>query len=159
MTTAMETARNLLALYRQEQPDQTPTIDDFANVLEDVLREAAGPDYYDNDHNITHLSFVRYENGKVDASKGLIIEMLEEGPDPLEELRFAVTRWVKETERGLKLWEYSCEDLNVGDLNQSDFDDIVHYARWISRIKETDAIMLGGGVILSFDLVLADNPG
>lgn len=33
-----------------------------------------------------------------------------------EDLCAAVTLWIKETEEGKKLWEYSVEDLNIGDL-------------------------------------------
>tara|TARA_B100000809_G_C15122014_1_gene524660 strand:+ start:253 stop:579 length:327 start_codon:yes stop_codon:yes gene_type:complete len=40
----------------------------------------------------------------------------------LEALKKAVTTWTK-TEIGFKAWEDSCEDFNIGDLENEDFSE------------------------------------
>ena len=35
----------------------------------------------------------------------------------LERIKNAVTDWIKVTKAGMEMWEYSSEDLNIGDLS------------------------------------------
>jgi len=65
----------------------------------------------------TKLTFLRLDRGQVDV--GIIVSVWHVSDDPqtiLDDLQSAVTKWVKETEDGQKLYEYSCQDLNIGDL-------------------------------------------
>lgn len=66
------------------------------------------------------LVYVRHEDGQV-TTIGILKVRTTHKTEFLtrQALRKAVTQWVNTTAQGRSLWEYSCEDLNLGDLASS----------------------------------------
>jgi hypothetical protein len=64
-----------------------------------------------------HLFFYRTDRGGLDCAVVAIIHSEYANPsEVMEHLRKAVTAWVQETDEGKKVWKYSSEDLNIGDI-------------------------------------------
>jgi hypothetical protein len=67
----------------------------------------------------THISFIRKDVSKIDNM--VIIQYthkkaLQTPKDVFDAFRGGITQWVEETEEGKNLWNYSSEDLNIGDI-------------------------------------------
>lgn len=67
------------------------------------------------------LCFSRWGRTGMDRMVIYRMEIAEASPvqnsrDALLALKKGVTEWVRTTEEGRRLWEYSSEDLNIGDL-------------------------------------------
>lgn len=66
------------------------------------------------------LVFLRYERAEVSTVGVLLLRTaIEQDAQVKEALKAATTHWVNTTEDGRRLWNYSCCDLNIGDLASS----------------------------------------
>lgn len=66
------------------------------------------------------LVFLRYEGAEVSTIGVLNLRTsLETDTEVKAALTAAATHWVNATEEGRALWNYSCADLNIGDLASS----------------------------------------
>lgn len=95
------------------------------------------------------LPFIIWEGMKI---KNIIIVRLktlrpvyveESPPNCLIE---AVTQWVERTKYGKECWEYSCGDLNIGDLSSYE----KHFRKWLRRqtkLKLVDMEFIYGGPV------------
>jgi hypothetical protein len=69
----------------------------------------------------------------------------------VSKIKDAVTEWVCKTDEGMALWEYSCEDLNIGDLLCDGFDSLMPFLNK-RGIKSVDGFQLMNEV--PYDTVL-----
>ena len=112
--------------------------------------------------NTVELIFTRHEGMKGITSLAIAqLEMDEifDENETLNRLKEAVTNWVNETEEGRKLWDYSCEDLNIGDLAAcASREDLIPYLKK-AGIKDFNFLFCGdvSSGAHSFDTVLASS--
>jgi hypothetical protein len=114
-------------------------------------------------HN-TSLVFLAYEYSRAEAvlSNIGILNLrtsLQSAAEVKNALVSAVTQWVNTTEEGRSLWNYSCANLNIGDLHSSSAFNSVAF---IDVLKQYDIEYLGCtvgdlDVELSYDDVLVDS--
>jgi hypothetical protein len=109
-------------------------------------------------HN-TKLVFVRYEGGEV-CNMGILSlkTSLNSNDEVKAALVSATTHWVNTTKEGRELWDDSCEDLNIGDL---DSGSAFKSAEFIQALKErgveyVDCSLMSCDEALSFDEVLVN---
>ena len=76
-----------------------------------------------------------------------------EGKSSIDILTNAVTQWIKETENGMNMWEYSSCDLNIGDLSCSDINGD-EFSKWgVSNLDFQSDFEF-----CTFDTILCDDP-
>lgn len=105
------------------------------------------------------LVFLRQERAQVTTVGVLSVKTtLPSDVEAKEALIAATTEWVSKTEAGRKLWTYSSEDLNIGDLASSGaFSDETFLAALRKRGVEFAACMVGDTQdAISYDQVLVD---
>lgn len=140
---ALEAAQILLQQNLQPAPGQVPTTD------EDGSTEEA----------ITTLVFLRHEKAQVPNIAVLTLRtLLANDRDVMEALIGATTEWVNTTTAGRDLWDFSCNDLNIGDLASSTaFTDEAFLAALRARgIEYVSSEFVIGGAACSYDEVLVD---
>jgi hypothetical protein len=67
----------------------------------------------------THLSFVRKDINHIENMVVVKFKHKKSLVNPYQvfkAFKTGITRWVENTEKGQNLWNYTCEDLNIGDL-------------------------------------------
>lgn len=107
----------------------------------------------------TMLLFLRQERAKVTTVGILNLKtILPAERDVRDALVGATTEWVRKTEEGRKLWDYSSQDLNIGDLAASGaFSDAVFLAALAQRGVEYQSCIVGGtDDAIPYDQVLVD---
>lgn len=107
----------------------------------------------------TMLLFLRQERAKVTTVSILNLKtILPTDAHVKTALISATTEWVRKTEEGRKLWGYSGEDLNIGDLASSGaFGDAVFLTALRQRGVEYVSCMVGGTEdAIAYDQVLVD---
>jgi hypothetical protein len=103
------------------------------------------------------LPFIRMEGGCV-STLAIVTFTASSCKDPKESLREVVTAWVRETDSGKAVWEYSGGDLNIGDIASHDERGFAKYTE-LHGIKDFRVLYVGDtSDALPFDMVLADEP-
>ncbi|MBK4736207.1 hypothetical protein [Noviherbaspirillum pedocola] len=110
-----------------------------------------------NDSVLT-LVFLRNGQGEVENLCMLRLRTEKQPSDAVEALKAAVTEWVASTDKGRDVWDFSCCDLNIGDLDSHDgFADETllellrkHGVEYVGCSQALDA------AIVSYDKVLVD---
>lgn len=108
------------------------------------------------------LLFIRNDSGSVDTTAILRLTATR-GPlsdiEVFAALKRAVTKWVATTDEGKNVWEWSSQDLNIGDLHAYDaFDD-----RTLQMLLAEEGLLFkslegGQGEEFAYDAVLSDGP-
>jgi len=107
----------------------------------------------------THLAFTRKDTNRVE---NLVVLKITHSPkisgpkEVFEALCKGITSWVEETEHGKNLWQYTCEDLNIGDILGEHKDKKLAKYLKIQGIKKWKPIYeLVDQEEISYDRVLA----
>lgn len=74
----------------------------------------------ENNESVLTLVFLRNSSGEVENLCMLRLRTDKQPSDAVDALKSAVTEWVGTTEKGRRVWEVSCNDLNIGDLDSHD---------------------------------------
>lgn len=104
------------------------------------------------------LTFVRQEGIELTTIAILLLRTAHATKDDtMAALEASVTKWVETTELGRSVWESSCQDLNIGDLNGHDafFDPDFTKILADNGIAYVDCHMADSESAFSFDRVLA----
>lgn len=140
---ALEAAQLFLQQNLQSAPGQVPTTDEGGST----------------EQAITTLVFLRHEKSQVPNIAVLSLRtLLENDRDVMEALIGATTEWVSTTTAGRDLWDFSCNDLNIGDLASSTaFTDEAFLAALRARgVEYVSSEFVSGGAACSYDEVLVD---
>lgn len=72
-----------------------------------------------SDTKTVTLTFIRHDRMQVDRAVAMTLTApgASSPEDTLKRLTAAGRQWVETTEEGQEAWDYSCEDLNIGDLD------------------------------------------
>ena len=110
-------------------------------------------------HRMT-IPFIRLDRDRVDAFALLHVDSIHKELEPtMEAITRGVTAWIKGTEEGKAAWDYSSEDLNIGDLLGGYLpDDADLRTCLIAEGIEVESLNRIGDItdIVSYDRVLAD---
>jgi hypothetical protein len=105
------------------------------------------------------LVFLRYEDAEVSTMGILNLRtLLETDAEVKETLTAATTHWVNTTQAGRSLWNYSCADLNIGDLaSSSAFQDEAFLAALRDRgVEYVDCFVGDCDDAIAYDEVLVN---
>ena len=108
----------------------------------------------------TEITFTRMDNARIDCLavvKFTHQDRINTADELLAAFKKGVTKWVETTKEGKEAWEYSSEDLNIGDLFGYELDED------LGRLLEAEGIQtwecvyqLCEGEEFSYDTVLAE---
>lgn len=104
------------------------------------------------------IPFIRMDGARLETMA--VVEFsLDNKKDPQTELRKAATAWVRETDSGKTVWEYSGGDMNIGDIASHDESGFAKYVE-LHGIKDFRIVYVGDtSDALPYDTVLADAEG
>lgn len=105
------------------------------------------------------IPFIRYTAFSVDTLALLCVDSeFDNQADTVDALIRAVTAWVKQTSEGAACWNYSVEDLNIGDLlGWYDASPLLNGYLTAAGVTLVSAALGEVGDCIPFDKVLVDS--